>query len=191
VLAYKNRAELETQLVQRDISEAQIRAARAANGPTLSLSAGYQIQRSITAATAFSSGTRNSDGYSIALQARLPLFDGGATNARIQQREKDREIAEARFSQNRSQIRFQVEQAYSTLQAQQANIATTEQAVRQAEEALRLAVLRFQAGVGTQTERINAEAELTRARGNRLSAIISYNLALAQLRRAISNVAYR
>lgn len=39
VLAYKNRAELEQQLVQRDLSEEQIRLARAQNGPTLSATA--------------------------------------------------------------------------------------------------------------------------------------------------------
>jgi OMF family outer membrane factor len=118
----------------------------------------------------------------------LNLFDGGATNARISQRQRDKEIAEARFAQNRNQIRFDVEQAYSNLQANRANIATTEGAVAQAEESLRLAILRFQAGVGTQTERINAEAELTRARGNRISAIIGYNRSLAQLQRAVSNI---
>jgi OMF family outer membrane factor len=60
--------------------------------------------------------------------------------------------------------------------------------VAQAEEALRLAILRFQAGVGTQTDRISAEAALTQAQGNRVSAIINYNLALAQLQRAVSNL---
>jgi outer membrane protein TolC len=185
VLAYKNRAELQEQLIQRDISDSRIRTARGQNAPTLSFTASYQYQRADTP----SAEASNTDGYSLGLQARWNLFDGGAANAQILQREKDREIAESRFSQNRNQIRFQVEQAFSELQAQRGNIATTEQAVLQAEEALRLAVLRFQAGVGTQTERINAEAELTRARANRVSAIIGYNRALAQLRRAVSNIA--
>ncbi len=187
VLAYKNRAELQEQLIQRDISNSRIRTAQGANAPTLSVTAAYQYQRADTPSTTAS----NSDGYSLGLQARWNLFDGGATNAQIRQREKDREIAESRFAQNRNQIRFQVEQAFSELQAQRGNITTTERAVLQAEEALRLAILRFQAGVGTQTERINAEAELTRARGNRVSAIIGYNRALAQLRRAVSNIASR
>ncbi|MER3476396.1 MAG: hypothetical protein C4287_07365, partial [Leptolyngbya sp. ERB_1_2] len=52
----------------------------------------------------------------------------------------------------------------------------------------RLAILRFQVGVGTQTDRISAEAALTQAQGNRVSAVINYNLALAQLRRAVSNL---
>ncbi|MCU0552091.1 MAG: TolC family protein [Leptolyngbya sp. Prado105] len=184
VLAYKNRAELEQQLVQREISQAQIRAARSQNGVTLGFVASYDFSRSGTV----DSDARNSDNYSLGLQARWNLFDGGATNAQISQRERDREIAEARFAQNRDQIRFQVEQAFANLQANFANINTTQQSVAQAEEALRLAILRFQAGVGTQTDRISAEAALTQAQGNRISAIIGYNQALAQLRRAVSNI---
>jgi len=184
VLAYKNRAELEEQLVQREISQAQIRAVRAQNGVTVGFVASYNFQRSGSAG----SDTRNSDSYALGLQARLNLFDGGATNAQIAQQERTRDIAEARFAQNRNLIRFQVEQAFANLQANLANINTTQQSVAQAEEALRLAILRFQAGVGTQTDRISAEAALTQAQGNRVSAVINYNLALAQLRRAVSNL---
>ncbi|MBD1846482.1 TolC family protein [Cyanobacteria bacterium FACHB-63] len=184
VLAYRNRAELEQQLVQREISQSQIRAARAQNGVTLSFVGAYNFQRSDTT----TSSARNSDNYSLGLQARWNLFDGGATNAQIAQQERNREIAEARFAQNRNLVRFQVEQAFANLQANLANINTTQQSVAQAEEALRLAILRFQAGVGTQTDRISAEAALTQAQGNRVSAIINYNLALAQLRRAVSNL---
>ncbi|MBW4419573.1 MAG: TolC family protein [Myxacorys californica WJT36-NPBG1] len=183
VLAYRNRSELEEQLVQRDISEQQRRAVLSANGPTLSASADYGFSQG------FGSDASTGDNYAFALQARWNLFDGGATIARARQREKDKEIAESRFAQNRNTIRFQVEQSYANLQANLVNIATTEQAVTQALEALRLAVLRLQAGVGTQTERINAETDLTRARGNRVSAIIGYNRSLAQLRRAVSNLA--
>jgi outer membrane protein TolC len=63
-------------------------------------------------------------------------------------------------------IRLQVEQAYNNLVANKAGIKTTTDAVKQAEEALRLSVNRFQAGVGTQTDRISTETDLTRARGN-------------------------
>lgn len=185
VLAYRNRAELEEQLVQREVSQERIRTARAQNGPTLGFTASYQFSRSGTTET----DARNSDNYNLALQARWNLFDGGAVNAQIAQREREKEIAEAQFAQNRNQVRFEVEQAYSNLQANLANIATTAQAVAQAEEALRLAILRFQAGVGTQTDRISAEAALTQARANRVTAIIGYNLALAQLQRAVSNIA--
>ncbi|NQZ64794.1 TolC family protein, partial [Crocosphaera sp.] len=55
------------------------------------------------------------------------------------------------------------------------------------EEALRLARLRFQAGVGTQTDVINAQRDLSQARGNFLQAIIQYNQSLNALQRSVSN----
>lgn len=183
ILAYKNRAELEQQLVQRDISEARRKVALAALGPTVSLNGQLNFldifEQSITTI---------GSGYSIGVQARWTLFDGGLARARADQQTKDKEIAESRFAEAKNTVRFEVERAYSTLLANQANIVTTEKAVAQADEALRLAILRFQAGVGTQTDRINAEADLTRARGNRTSAVIGYNRSLAQLRRAVSNL---
>ncbi len=186
VLAYKNRAELEVQLVQREVSEQQRRAALAALGPTLSATASYNVLKSFEASV-----SRPGDGYTLALQAQWNFFDGGAAQARAAQQERNKEIAETRFAQNRNNVRFQVEQAYTNLQANRANIDTTTTALSQAAEALRLARLRFQAGVGTQTDVINAETDLTRAEGNRVSAIIGYNLSLAQLQRAVSNIATR
>ena len=184
VLAYKNRAELETQLVQREVSEQQRRAALAAIGPTLSATASYNLLKSFEAPV-----REPGDGYTLALQAQWNFFDGGAARARAAQQERNKEIAETRFAQSRNTVRFQVEQAYTNLQANRANIDTTTTALGQAAEALRLARLRFQAGVGTQTDVINAETDLTRAEGNRVSAVIGYNLSLAQLQRAVSNIA--
>jgi outer membrane protein TolC len=74
------------------------------------------------------------------------------------------------------------------LNANKQNIQTAAFALERARESLRLARLRFQAGVGTQLEVINQQTELTRARGNLLRAILDYNRALAALQRAISNL---
>jgi outer membrane protein TolC len=182
ILAYNNRVELQEQLVQRDLSETQRKVALSALGPTVSLRGQYGVEKQFEQPV---SGL--ADGYSLSVTAQWRLFDGGRARASAQQQLVSGQIAEERFAQARNQVRFQVEQAHTNIIANDASIKTTEEAVKQAEEALRLAVLRFQAGVGTQTDRINAESDLTRARGNRITAIIGYNRSLAQLRRAVSN----
>ncbi|HIK19391.1 MAG TPA: TolC family protein [Leptolyngbyaceae cyanobacterium M33_DOE_097] len=182
VLAYKNRAELEQQLAQRELSEQQRRAALAALGPQISLSAQYDLLNQ------FDDDLGTADGYSLAANLRWSIFDGGAARSAAAQQEVNRQIAETRFADVRNQVRFEVEQAYANLVSNQRNIETTRLALAQAEEALRLARLRFQAGVGTQTDVINAETDLTRARSNRLTAILNYNRALAALRRATTNI---
>ncbi|MCL1475519.1 TolC family protein [Argonema antarcticum] len=182
IQAFQNRAELQQQLAQRNIGQQQRRAELAAQKPQLSLFANYNLLDT------FNDGLGLADGYSVGARLRWNLFDGGAAQSRAAQRETDIAIAETQFANTRNQVRLQVEQSYYNLQSNLENIQTATTALEQATEALRLARLRFGAGVGTQTEVIDAETELTRAEGNRVQAIIDYNRALASLQRSISNL---
>ena len=192
VTAFKNRAELEQQLVQRDIGEQRRRNALGQLGPQIGASATYGAANLLTSSTQSSDFSTEGKGFfnnaSIALNASLSLFDGGLARAQARQQESNIAIAESQFVTARDQVRFQVEQAYSTLQASAENIQTTTLAVQSAEEALRLARLRFQAGVGTQTDVIQQQTALTRSRVNNLGAVLDYNRALAQLQRFVSNL---
>ena len=190
IQAYKNRAELEQQLAQRNINEQQRRIALASLGPQISLAARYNLSQSLD-----SNNNNNNlqqtqdftDAYSLGANVTLNLYDGGEARARAREAEANIAIAETNFANQRNQIRLDVEQAYSQLQSNFENIQTASVALEQAREALRLARLRFQAGVGTQTEVIDSETRLTQAEGDRVNAILSYNRALAQLQRAISS----
>ncbi|MCX5962237.1 MAG: TolC family protein [Cyanobacteria bacterium] len=184
VTAYKQRVELEEQLVQRDISEAGRTQALSALGPRIQLQARYNLLKIFEQPV-----SELSSGYSVAAVATWRLFDGGTARSQAQQQEVGKQIAETRFTQSRNNIRFQVEQSYATLISSGKNIETTTKALGQACEARRLAKLRFDAGVGTQTDVLNAETDLTRSAGSRVTAILNYNRSIAQLLRAVSNVA--
>lgn len=182
VMAYKNRAELEQQLVQKEIGEQNRRAAIGNLGPQLNVFARYSVQDGLE------DDINPVNGYALGARLNWNLYDGGASRARAQQAEKDKEIAETRFANLRNQVRLDVETAFFQLQSNFENIQTATVALQQAKEALRLARLRFQAGVGTQTEVINAETDLTTAEGRRVQAVLGYNRALAALQRAITNL---
>ena len=181
VQAFKNRAELEQTLLQREISQEQRTIALSQARPNLSASAQYNLNDD------FEDDFDTTDQYQLGLNLEWRLFDGGAARAGAEQADKDREIAETQFANLRNQIRFAVEQAFFQLRSNKNNIATNTKGVRLAEESLRLARLRFQSGVGTQTEVIDAQTALTRARGDRLSSIIEYNQSYADLTRQVSN----
>ncbi|MEA5617838.1 TolC family protein [Cronbergia sp. UHCC 0137] len=180
ILAYQNRPELQQQLAQGLISEAQRRQALASLGPQVSLVARYDLL------DRFDDNTNVSDGYSVGVRATLNLYDGGAARARAAQAKANIAIAQTQFSEQRNQVRFQVEEAYSSQESNLKNVQTANAALEQAKESLRLARLRFQAGVGTQTDVINSENDLTRAEGNRITAILDYNRALTQLQRSVT-----
>jgi outer membrane protein TolC len=185
VRAFQNRSELQQQLEQRNIAEQNRTIALANIRPQVSLFTRYNVRSIIDDGSG--TGTGTGDGLAIGAQLDWTFFDGGQSRARARQAEEDVAIAENRFDQTRNQIRREVEEEFFNLQSNQENIDTARVAVEQAEESLRLARLRFQAGVGTQTDVINAQSELTRARGNLLDAIIQYNRSLAALEQAVSN----
>ncbi len=188
VQAFKNRAELEQELVQRDISKQERRSLLAGRLPQLGVSAAYNVLGSDPDDPNPFAVRGWADGYSVRATLSWNIFDGGAAQARVRQQEAAITIAESRFEQRRNQVRREVEQAYYTLESSFANIETSEAGVLQAREALRLARLRFQAGVGTQTDVIQAETDLTRAERNRLLAIITYNRSLSDLQRGVTNL---
>lgn len=181
IQAYQNRAELRQQLARININQQQRRIALAATRPQVNLFASYEIQDTLD------DDFNPSDNLALGAGLQWLLYDGGAAEAAAEQQETNIAIARTNFDRLRNQIRTDVEQGYYNLQASQQNIKTAQLAVRQAEESLRLARLRFRAGVGTQIEVTNAQSDLTQARGNFLTAIIDYNRSLAQLERAVSN----
>jgi outer membrane factor, OMF family len=181
VQAFKNRAELEQFLLQREISEEQRTIALSRTRPNLRASAEYNFNND------FKSDFDTTDQYQLGLNLQWRLFDGGAARAGAEQADKDREIAETRFANQRNQIRFDVEQAFFQLRSNKNNIANNTKGVDLATESLRLARLRFQSGVGTQTEVIDAQTALTRARGDLLNSITEYNQSYADLKRQVSN----
>ncbi|NEP31069.1 MAG: TolC family protein [Moorea sp. SIO3B2] len=182
ILSYKNRSELEQQLVQRKINKEQRTIALAPVRPQLSVFGQIDLADSLNDTLGFG------DGYSVGAQFQWNFFDGGAAMARARQEDIDVALAESSFANQRDQIRFEIEQAYSQLNSNEESIETASFALEVAEESLRLARLRFQAGVGTQTDVINQQTALTRARINQLTAILGYNRALANLQRAVSNL---
>jgi outer membrane protein TolC len=188
VLAFQNRAELEQFLVERQVNESQRQIQLSQVRPGLGLFAQYDAQTLLTAPAGVSTGNIN-DGFSVGAQMTWRWFDGGAARARAAQSEVDIQTDEVEFENARNDIRVRVEEAYYTLVANQSNITTASVAVNQAEEALELANLRFNAGVGTQIDVLTATRELAEAQGNLVSAVLNYNRALARLEREVSNLA--
>lgn len=182
VLAFQNRAELEQQLVQRSISDQERQVALADTLPQVDLFASYSLQNNFSRSTGFSDSVR------FGARVQWSLYDGGAAVASAEQRQRDLEIAESQFADTRDGIRLEVEQAYFNLVANQENISTAQLGVVSARDALELAQLRFDAGVGTQLEVLTSTRELTEAEGRLVNAILDYNRSRAALERAVSNL---
>jgi outer membrane protein TolC len=188
VRAFQNRAELKQQLAQRRASQQQRKAAIAALLPQLRAFANYNLLNFHTDQPGEFVPQGFATGYSFGFSLQWSFFDGGVAFARIAQQDASIKLAEIQFAQATEQVRFDVEQSYFSLQSNLQNVQVASASLDRAREALRIARLRLQAGVGIQLDVLNAETNLTRAQGNLLNAILGYNRALASLRRAVSGV---
>jgi hypothetical protein len=82
-------------------------------------------------------------------------------------------------------IQLDVRTALLNLQAAEKNIGTMETAVKQAEEDLKIANVRYSAGVGTNLDVMDATEKMTAARTNYNTALYSYNVNKAALDKAM------
>jgi OMF family outer membrane factor len=119
----------------------------------------------------------------VGLNLKWNIFDGGKAAAQARQQRQLATENTYKFSSQRDQIRYEVEQAYFTLQAQIRNLITTSRQVLSTRESLRLARLRFQAGVGTQRNVVDSQRDATTAEVEYSNAVGRYNTNVAQLRR--------
>jgi len=81
--------------------------------------------------------------------------------------------------QAEQQVEFEVRAAFLSIKDAEQRIAVLEKSVEQAREAMRLAQLRYEAGVATGLEVNNARLALTQAEAGALQAIYDYNLAVS------------
>ena len=82
-------------------------------------------------------------------------------------------------------IQLDVRTALLNLQAAEKNIGTMETAVKQAEEDLKIANVRYSAGVGTNLDVMDATEKMTAARTNYNTALYNYNVNKAALDKAM------
>ncbi len=118
----------------------------------------------------------------------VPIWDGGITQARVAQARNDVEIAELRLQQAKDLVALEVRNAYLTLLDARERLAVARKGLEQATEALRLARVRFEAGVSPQLEISDAELAFTQARTNLVNTQYDYLNAYAALLKAVGTI---
>lgn len=125
------------------------------------------------------------DGWTAGLQAEWNIFDGRATAGRVIQAKS--RLMQTKLAQEEAVLAIDVEvrRAHSSLTEAWELVEASGKVVEQADEALRLAKVRYGAGTATQLDVLTSQVELTRARLNQLQAFYRYHIALASLRKAM------
>ena len=112
------------------------------------------------------------------------LFDGGQSRKRAAALDRNRQATERQRADAASQIELQVRQAFLGLREARQRIELTGRAAEQADENLRIARERYNAGLGTQTQLLEAETLRVQALRNRHDAALDAGLSELRLARA-------
>jgi outer membrane protein TolC len=121
---------------------------------------------------------------SAGLQVSWPVFDGFRTRSNVALARAQADIARAQAVQAREAAAVELAQARTDLETARAQFAATRANVAEAEEAFRLATLRFQRGLSTQLDVSDAQVALATARSNEARATHELYLAAAGVARA-------
>jgi outer membrane protein TolC len=155
--------------------------AKGGNKPSLELFAGYGARN-----TSFRDDfLQDVAGFNAGIQLNWDIFDGRLTKGKIQQAEALHERSVVDLDDTTRRVELEVRTAYSNFIEAQEVLESQKKVQEQAEEALRLAASRAEAGTGTQLDVLNAQTSLTEARTTQSVALHDYAVARARLERAI------
>lgn len=176
--AQKNRPDLQRLSSLASARAEDVAVARSRYYPNLTIAGDGELRK----------GRTNSFGDSIkglrtAAQSQVEITR--ATAGRVAQAEST--VEQARLAESEARLAAEIEVRTAVFAIEQSSeLATALQGtIGQAEEAVRLASVRYEAGVTTQLDLLRAQVDLTTARTSQLHAFRDYSVAVARLKKAM------
>jgi outer membrane protein TolC len=179
--ALTRRTELVALRKQVELNQLNIVNARSGYKPTVSVFAGYNWMNN-----EFSTELGNNlNGWNAGAQMSWDIFDGLLTHGKVIQANAQYAHAKTDLTDQSRQIELAVRTAYSDFLEAKEVLDSQNKVQEEADEALREAKARADAGTGTQLDVLDAETSLTQARTTQIQALHDYTSARAKLERAI------
>ena len=125
-------------------------------------------------------GTEGSN-WGVSLGVNMNVFDSGVTKSNVAKAKANLMVAKESYRQDTDNVELDVRNCYNTLREAEKRISTTQVAVAKAEEDYHIAQVRYEAGVGTNTDVLDAQVALHQARNNFNTSLYDYNLAKVAL----------
>jgi outer membrane protein TolC len=182
-IALEKRADLKSLAFQKKALEHTLSIAKAGLRPNLSLAATYDYKRP---------GPSGEDkwGQSATASAILytPLFDGFSSSGRVAQAASGVRQLEIAQKQAEQGVALEVNFAVLALREAQANIESQKENVDLAKESLRIGRVRYDSGLITNLEILDAELAVTQAETNYLQALYDFQAARVNLQKAMGTL---
>jgi outer membrane protein TolC len=161
----------------------RVRAAAAGSRPTVGVAGGVDYARPNP--RIFPRTGEWNESWDASVNVSWPIFDGGKTRSEVAEAAAAVQAAEARLAEFDSLLALDVRQRLSELEASRAALDAADVGVRAATEARRVVGERFNAGVATSTDVVDAQVAILQAELDRTQAIAAAHVAEARLNHAI------
>jgi outer membrane protein TolC len=158
-----------------EATRALTRSARATYVPGLRVTGGYNWANQTTLVGAVRPG------WSVALGTSYPLFNGFQREDAVTRADVSAEIARVTALDVTRQTRAEAARLLAGLRFAERNISLAEEAVKAAQEDLRVQSERYQAGISTELDQLTSELAVTQAQLSLVAARFNYSITRAQL----------
>lgn len=181
--ALSRRTELIALRKQIELQQLNVVSAKSGYKPTVQVFAGYNWFNAQFSPPV--SLDHDINGWNAGAQMSWDIFDGLLTHGKVVQAKAQFQHAKTDLADQSRQIELQVRTAYSDFIEARETLDSQKKVQEEADEALREAKARAEAGTGTQLDVLDAETSLTQARTTQIQAEHDYVAARARLERAI------
>jgi outer membrane protein TolC len=175
--AYKNNPAMILKLIGIDIEKWSIELAKAGYGPQINANFDYNY-RSNNIQTMFNYKHTNWD---VGFSASVPVFDGFSTKAKVDEAKAKYKQAILQKENVSDQIAVDIKRACTDMMTARAIIDYEKDNIDEAKESLRLANVRFDNGVGTNLDVLDAQVSLSQVEKDLYGGIYDYLMAKASL----------
>jgi len=180
-LALADRSELAALRKQESLRAEGVITAKSGYKPVVQFLGGYGGRSS----EFFSDPGYVIHGPSAGAQVSWSIFDGFLTKGKIEQATALHDGSRVDVENEERTIELEVRTDYSNFTEARETLESQKKVVEEAEEALRLAKARNEAGTGTQLDVLSAQTALTQARSTQVQALHDYDVTRARLERAM------
>ena len=179
--AYVNKPELVLKELGIDIKAWSIKMAQSGNLPTIDGTAGY-IYRTNNLNTIFDYKHTN---WTVGVKFNIPIYDSFSTKAKVERARAMYARAVIDKEDLVEGIAVDIRRACLDMEEAQAIIISQEDNIVEAAEALRLSEVRYDNGVGTNLDVLDAQVSLSQVEENLAEGIYDYLMAKAFLDRTV------
>lgn len=184
-ITYENRPAWRQYILAKKASEDEVGIARSGLWPKISLVGNYDV-----GSTKYSAYTSDTKTWTALLSGSWDIFDGTATWNLIKEARAKLEAQEANEISVKRAIALEVKDANFAVQSAKENLEGALKTRELADENFSIAELRFESGVGTNLEVIDAQVALTQARTDYLQAQHDLLIAMARVNKTVGREIY-